>query len=98
MVDYTFARFLRFSKAIAKLYIKARGNLLPFHYVEKRLEICRPCPWFTGKGCKQCGCNCNEKDSYFNKIAYPTERCPDDPPRWVEIDLSTINARTVENG
>lgn len=52
------------------------------------LEICKACPLFEphpkkpesrpGK-CGMCGCKLNLKSG---KVAWATESCPDDPPRW----------------
>ena len=45
---------------------------------------CRPCPWFRGDHCghRDCGCSVSAEERFFNKLAWRSERCPDDPPKW----------------
>ena len=49
-------------------------------------QICKPCPHFGGDHCKVCGCYLREDltKPKFNKIAWATTHCPDDPPKWIE--------------
>lgn len=37
---------------------------------------CQPCPEFTGRECRLCGCKTNEKKRLLNKLAMATEHCP----------------------
>lgn len=75
-------RIPRFLKALTKFLIKGKGKFLSEEKILVRFEICKICAHFTGRGCKVCGCNCNNRQTYFNKLAMPTEECPDKPPRW----------------
>lgn len=44
--------------------------------IQSRLEICQQCPSFTGTHCRECGCACSQKKTFFNKLAWRSERCP----------------------
>jgi len=83
---------INFLTALRKLYSRRNRykkrtgkRLLPREEFEKRLKICEVCEHFTGKGCKQCGCCINQKHTLFNKVAFPTEKCPLVPPKWDTI-------------
>ena len=39
-----------------------------------------PCPNYEGGRCRLCGCGL---DMLAKKLAWATERCPDNPPKWV---------------
>lgn len=77
-------RLATFLVALARLIRRKGGRLLSKEKIEARLEICKPCNHFTGDGCVLCGCCVSGDKKYLNKIAFPTERCPDTPPRWIE--------------
>lgn len=77
-------RVISYLKSLYELATKHHLNLLPFEEIVERHNVCLTCPKLEGKTCLVCGCNCNTKGSYFNKLAFPNERCPDNPPRWVE--------------
>ena len=44
--------------------------------VNHRLSICQLCPAFTGDRCRECGCRCNERKAFLNKLAWRSEGCP----------------------
>lgn len=44
--------------------------------IQRRLEICQDCPSFTGTHCRECGCSCSSTNTYFNKLAWRSEKCP----------------------
>lgn len=75
--------------SLTELYRKAGGKLLPLEKVQARFDICKNCNFFNGRGCDLCGCCTGKRRTLFNKLAYPTQRCPDNPPRWLE-DLSDV--------
>lgn len=77
-------QFATFVAAIYNLAAKAGGRLASKAVIDKRLAICKECEHFTGRGCKLCGCCSNSRRSLFNKLAFPSERCPDVPPRFEE--------------
>lgn len=62
--------------------------------IEAIHKICSECPLFKLGGgwipgydrCGKCGCNLHPSHHIFNKIAWGTTRCPDDPPRWIESE------------
>ena len=56
---------------------------------ERRLAICRGCPWWSGPDarCLLCGCYLRLKTWLANG---KTGRCPDDPPRWWGRDAVTL--------
>ncbi len=50
-------------------------------------EICKPCPHFndsklTGSSCKLCGCRLHPTRLTLNKLAYLSEQCGHNPPKW----------------
>lgn len=44
--------------------------------------FCKPCKFFTGTGCKLCGCLINRERRHMNKLRWATEKCPHTPPFW----------------
>jgi hypothetical protein len=78
----TWVQIWTFFEALLDLFTKVRGNLVSKEVLDKRFAICKECEYFTGRGCSKCGCCTNQTRSLFNKLAYPTEQCPDVPPRW----------------
>lgn len=44
--------------------------------VNERLAICQDCSSFDGDRCKECGCQCNERRLFLNKLAWRSEVCP----------------------
>lgn len=71
----------KFIKALVRLMNSGRGTL-PSATIQKRFDICKTCEDFTGSRCRVCGCGINGKKSLLNKLCYPTERCPANPPKW----------------
>ena len=72
----------KFSLAFAKFILKGRGKFVTREVIDKRFSICKDCEQFTGCSCKICGCTCGDKYKLMNKLAYPTECCPDNPSKW----------------
>jgi hypothetical protein len=56
------------------------GEFLAKEKIEARFEICKSCPHFTGRKCMICGCGTVGRNNLFNKLAYPSQQCPDN--RW----------------
>lgn len=80
-------RIFNFGMAGARLIAaKLRGDHLwrTQEEIDARLKICAACPLFDGRICthKRCGCNVSREETFFNKLAWTTESCPDNPPRW----------------
>ena len=68
-------------------YLKRTGkHLLNQEEIKRRLELCWECEHFTGDRCELCGCCAGRTENHFNKLAFPTERCPKDPPAWEEVE------------
>lgn len=44
--------------------------------IDERVAICQACPELSDGVCRQCGCQCNERQRITNKLALKTERCP----------------------
>lgn len=93
MPDMRQIRFIAYVEAIRDLYSeknkyqKRTGErLLSLDQIEARLNICESCHHFTGLKCDLCGCCMGSKESHFNALAFPTKRCPDVPPKWVEVE------------
>jgi hypothetical protein len=80
-------RLLSYFSALLHLWHKTKGKLCTVKQMEERFAICSTCEHFQKKRCQLCGCGCTDRKSFFNKLAFPTERCPDDPPRWLETEL-----------
>jgi len=63
--------------------------------MDARLEICQGnpekdierCPFYneSDSSCLKCGCQLSRKRIYLNKIAWKSESCPDNPPRWTKL-------------
>lgn len=70
----------------ANVYVQRTGNRLASEkIIRQRLATCSECEFFTGKGCRKCSCCTDAIASHFNKLAFPTERCPNEPPSWTEV-------------
>lgn len=53
--------------------------------IEAIAAICKACPLFNGKVCTHSNCGCPidaDRNIWWNKLAWKSQRCPDDPPRW----------------
>lgn len=62
--------------AALKTHLKDGLTRCDVEQIESRLAVCQECPEFTGKQCRQCGCACNAKSTFFNKLAWRSEKCP----------------------
>jgi len=45
-------------------------------------EHCKGCSHFTGTSCDICSCRIARHGTLLNKLAWPTEQCPYNPPKW----------------
>jgi hypothetical protein len=80
-------RVLSYLKSLYELTRSHHGKLLPWEKILERHSICQQCPHLDGKNCTLCSCSCTDKKgSYFNKLAFPNESCPDTPPRWKAVE------------
>lgn len=80
-------RIIRFSASLIRFIASGRG-FLDQDAILARFEICKICANFTGSRCSLCGCNCGNKKKFMNKLALPTEQCPE--LRWLsELPRST---------
>lgn len=86
-----------YTKAVVK-HVASGESFLPAEKIQERLNICLQCPKFKQfednkngevRGICQithggCGCHLTNKNSmkFFNKLAFPKESCPDNPPKW----------------
>lgn len=53
--------------------------------IEAIANICKSCPLFNGSICTHGDCGCSidaERNAWWSKIAWRSQSCPDDPPRW----------------
>lgn len=82
-MDVKDIRVTKFIKALWTFYKSGKGYL-PKAKIEERFAICKACDKFTGTRCMVCGCGLNTKKSLLNKLCYPTEQCPADPPKWLK--------------
>lgn len=82
-MNISVVRALTYLKSLYQLMRNHYGKLLTFEEIVARHEVCVKCPKYTGKYCSLCGCDCQStRRTYMNKLAFPNESCPDDPPRW----------------
>lgn len=46
--------------------------------IEALLAICQACPLYDGAKCthRDCGCNVNGEERFWNKISWASEHCP----------------------
>lgn len=51
--------------------------------IQQRLEVCESCSSFQNHHCVECGCGCSRDLTFFNKLAWQSERCPLN--RWPSI-------------
>lgn len=51
---------------------------VPLVVLEERRTICQECPLRSDRTCSVCGCLIEIK------TRWASEKCPDDPPRWLE--------------
>lgn len=54
--------------------------------IERIAAICKPCPLFNGDICTHAKCGCNidaKRAAWWNKLAWKSQQCPDNPPRWM---------------
>lgn len=81
------------AQALSEAAIRWRDAGYPTRKPQKVLElyaVCTACPLFRpGKGpgvgeCGACGCATNADGWLLNKLAWHTESCPADPPKWVD--------------
>lgn len=82
----TLTQVATFLSSVYDLYTRAGGKLVSKEVLDYRFSQCKICEHFNGKGCSLCGCCTNRKKTLFNKLAYPTETCPADPPKWTSIE------------
>jgi len=60
--------------------------------IERIAAICAACPLFNGEVCthKHCGCAISaDRSAWLSKLAWRSQRCPDDPPRWGAGEIPT---------
>jgi len=76
-----------YTKAVAR-WIAAGRPVRSDSRVQEIFEtLCQPCEHFDAEhqSCRLCGCRVRKSGSAFaNKLRMATERCPMQPPKWVE--------------
>lgn len=77
-------RAFQYWQALMKLYSsknkfrsRTGRRLLSLDIIEQRYNICKECEHFNGVRCQLCGCCSGQQETHFNKLAFPTEECPD---------------------
>jgi hypothetical protein len=70
-----------FRKARARWKAAGKPKRSPERIAEL-FAICESCPMFNGNGCRLCGCRLKSKGAFLNKLAWSTESCPAEPPKW----------------
>lgn len=72
----------RFLQARAR-WIKAGRPTRTMEQIAKVYdEVCQPCFAFDNDSCGVCGCRLKRDTLLINKLAWATEKCPLDPPKW----------------
>lgn len=79
------ARAGTFLKAAARHIVKGSPQCTE-EQIAARLAICEACPLFDNNHCTACGCACNSKKKFLNKLAWADQSCPHpDGARWTAI-------------
>lgn len=65
-------------------HISQGRTLLTKEQAQQRLTICEACPHFRKNKCTKCGCCATGESNYFNKLAYPNQKCPEG--RWGVVE------------
>ncbi len=66
--------------------VQGGEGLLSPEQIQARLDICNTCPLLGANGkCSVCGCDCNGRAEWLNKLAHPASECPASPPKWNKI-------------
>jgi hypothetical protein len=89
MIAITPRMIRQFGRAYAK-WMQAGQPVRTQEEIDQIFEThCRSCEHFKplkhrpGRGhCRLCGCRCKNKRKFMNKLAWRTEQCPADPPKW----------------
>lgn len=68
-------------------HIKSGRKYCNKQQIKSRIKHCYSCALFNGVICthEKCGCNVNDQDKFFNKLAWKSEQCPLNPPKWLAI-------------
>lgn len=54
--------------------------------IAERIAICTDCDQIQNENCGACGCKCNGRLAWRNKLAWKSSSCPHpDGPRWTAI-------------
>lgn len=84
------ARAANVANAAARYAKAGAPSLCTEDQIAARLAICEACPLYraSDQKCAKCGCGCGGRRTLLNKLALPTECCPDNPPRWDALVVS----------
>lgn len=75
--------FLQKAKNFAKAavsHIAAGAPLAPGEEIDRRLAICKQCPFLKDNACTKCGCPVVRERKFISKLAWADQKCPDG--RW----------------
>jgi hypothetical protein len=70
-----FIRGINFAGAMAR-WARAGMPRRTQSEISERLAICEVCPQLHNNHCQLCGCACTTEDTFLNKLALSTEKCP----------------------
>lgn len=78
-------KLLGFARSVSKWVLSGKPYRSESEIEGIFMTKCSPCEHFErefdGAGsCRLCGCNLKKSGQYFNKIAWASEKCPDN--RW----------------
>lgn len=77
-----------FASAATKHILAGRPKASP-EQIQERLAICQACDLFENNHCKQCGCACNSRSVFMNKLAWADQECPHpNGPKWGTIEIT----------
>lgn len=80
------AKFIAVTSATVLARLRGNPGLLPQEKIQERLNVCAACESLGSDGkCGICGCACDGRKEWLNKLAHPSSECPANPPKWGKI-------------
>lgn len=73
----------KFIKAFTE-HIKNGSPTCNQQQMDARFAICKECEFFTGSGCRKCGCGINRTRKLMNKLHWADQECP--MGKWGKIE------------
>lgn len=78
----SFVRKVRNYRTARRKWIDAGKPERSEEAIAELFSICQACPHYEANACNLCGCPVKREKAHRNKLAWATEGCPDDPPKF----------------